>query len=253
MEFSFQSVHDKLINQLRKDLYYCDMNDIMFDYEFISTEDVLDNVTKEKEKDNSIISLPEDEEVIDVISENQIMISDNIKKNRSVLINTSHFLSRLFGSFKCNFDRITSQFDLDFPRSSLYYNQKKYTKEGILNIFNFFSRYSILISNQTMPFDKFLMMICTQGSFAFSFILMSHIYNSDIDYHFVTSYDASYNVHSSHNIINIELKAIYCIKNTKTNIVRETINITTKIDLIRKNKIYEPSETVIVFWNITKK
>lgn len=235
MALTFKSIHDRLIDKLRKDLYYCDMNDILFDYDFVSIDDV-----------------SEEEEVIDIISENQIIINDNIKKNRSVLIKTSHFLNQLFKSFKFNIDRITAQFDLDFPRSSLYYNHKKYTKNEILRIFNCSSKYVIKVFNQMMPFDKFLMMMCTQGSFACSFILMSYIYNNDTNHHFVTSYDASYNIYSSGNILNIELKATYHIKNTKTNLINQGINVTTKIDLVKKNQMYEPSEMIIIFWNITE-
>lgn len=233
MQGSFIDIHDKLIDNLKKDLYYSDINELIKEYETITFNDTTF-----------------DEELIDVD-----LFSESNIKNKMVFFDVDKYLEKIFKSYKFNIDRAKCQFDMDFPRSRLFFNKVKYIKKNsILNIFNKFSKYKTIICNHELSLTQILITLCTQASFAFSFILMSELYNDNEKQIFVTSNDIKYNILNQKKLLEIRLDATYNIKKTTEDKNLSKIKITTDIQIILKeNCDFDICKLGIVIWDIIPK
>lgn len=77
-------------------------------------------------------------------------------------------------------------------------------------------------------------MLCTQASYAFSFLLMHNYYNDNFKgLHVISKTTISdINIDPSNNNISIQLKATYNLININNGAKRANINVVTKIDII---------------------
>lgn len=73
-------------------------------------------------------------------------------------------------------------------------------------------------------------MLCTQSSFAFSFHLLSNIYNDYDNNIFLTSKSCGYNITTTKTSINVSCNAVYNLKQVMDEDIIRTFNVTTSID-----------------------
>lgn len=236
MQGSFEDIFNKLTNNLKKDVYYNDINELVKEYQMITLDDFIIN----------------DELVdIEILGESQINNINKDIENQIILFDVVQFLEKILKSYKFNVNKINLQFNMDFPRSDFYFNDVNYiNKDTAIDLLNNFSKYNIIIYNHEITLTLLLLSLCTQASFAFSFMLMSKLYNDFNKEIYVTSNDIKYNIFHQKDLLNIKLNAIYNIKNIKINQNISKIKITTDIHMILKQNKCEICKFGIILWEI---
>lgn len=235
MQGSFEHVYDKVVDQLKKDMYYCDVDELLDDYEII----VSNNVIFDEEFIN-----------INVLSESQLINStiSEIKDN-IIIFDSAEYTKKILKSYRSDQDIIKCQFDVDFIRSELIINNSKIKKiSKAIKIFDNYAKYEFKLKDQKLKLNEILIMLCTQASFAFPFLLMHKIFTNPKKGIYVTSNDNKYIIKNDNNSININFKATFNLKNTLKNKIIKKINIDTNIDFVYKNNTYELCEFGIVTW-----
>lgn len=234
--------YKKISEELKKGLYYSDVNELfkqieVFPFNYIEIE--------EDEYNN-----------IDILNESQIQIDKEIKTNKNynnvIIFNLDKYLERIGKSFNWNEDRINCQFEMDFVRSQLFINNNRiYKKEKILDSLKKYSKNKIDILGNSFQLDKVILMLLTQASCAFMYIVMSQQYNDYEKGIYVTSNNIKFLLNTSTNI-NLIIKATFNIKNTNTNTNIEKLIVETNIDFILLNKTssFKFNKYGIVSWNL---
>lgn len=187
---------------------------------------------------------------INTIDENQEFNINQELKNKIIFFDTTKYIKKIIKSFDSNIAKINCQFNADFKRSKLCFNDKKVNDmPEIILLLEKYEYYDIVNANTKYPLDKIIMMLCTQASFAFSFLLMSKIYNDPKKDIYVMSNSIQYNISDVHDIIKIELVAIYNIKSIITGENINKIKVSTDIDLISE-KDYKFGNLGIISWEL---
>lgn len=209
MEPQFENIYTKLHNQIIKDMYMTNMENIIHEYELIS----LNSIDFENKFLNDSIS-------------NSETIDNNI-----IVFNASLFIDKLLESYTFDINKITSQFDIDFHRSELFFNGVKINdiSNGHKKI-NYYSKYGILINNKSYNLETIIYMLCTQASFASSFFLMSKLHNDYKKDIYVISNTCKYEILNTNEIISVKLDATYSIKDILKNMNLKQIKVTTVVD-----------------------
>jgi len=242
MQGSFEDVYNKMGDKINKDIYYSDIDDLLNDYEIVSS--------------NNIII---DEELIDIntLEENQLNnltfislknslteMNDNI-----IFFDIMKYIENIITSYQFSSEKINYQFNMDLPRSELTFNNIKIIKtEKVLKLLIKYSKYEFKICNQKFSLDIIIQMLCTQASFAFSFLLMNNMYSNYTKGIHVTSNNIKYIITNTNELINLNLNATYNLKDIINNINIKQINISTNIDFVYKNNSYELCKYGIISW-----
>lgn len=248
MQVTFEDVHNKLIDKLKKNIYYSDIDELIKEFQIVTYADThtMDN---DNNLDNDIVN-------IELLNETQLLSTEgNIKnKNDIIVFNIDQYLDKIAKSFKYNSDRIDCQFDMDIIRSELYFNSKRVTnRKDLVNKLIKIKDFRVSVLNNTFTIDKIIIMLCNQAALAFSFLLMCKIYNNVEAGIFVTSNRNEYHITYDNCNINIKLDVTFDIKNINNgdnnkNKISE-VNIVTNIDAILKNNKYEFCKLGIISWN----
>lgn len=232
MQESFEVIYDKIAEQLKKEIYYSDINELIKEYEVITINDII--------IDDDFIN-------IDELGESQLMTIDHQINNNMIIFDVNQYLEKIFKSYKYNPERINCQFNMDFKRSQLILNKKRLSYDMITNEIKQFSKYKIKIDGKELTMDIVIIALCTQASFAFPFMLVSKLYNKEnIN---VVSNNNKYIVHYNKHSLNIKLEVNLNIKNIKNNQVLSKLNVITNIDGIIKNNKFELCKYAIMSWN----
>jgi hypothetical protein len=172
-------------------------------------------------------------------------------KDNIIAFDTSQYLDKVAKSFNYDSNEIDRQFDVDFDRSLLCYNNNQiYKKEVLFDELNNYNMHNIQLNNGHFPLNKIILMLCNQSSLAFSFFLMCKMYNNVNDGIFVTSNKSTYNITKNDVGFNIELIVAFNLKNINKNAKISEINIITNLDIILINKKYEFCKLGLIYWNI---
>lgn len=207
------------------------------DYELIS---IIDN------NDFLNLNVLEESKLFDM---NHNELNHLTSDNSMVLFDASKYLKNILASYYYNINKINHQLTVDFPRSSLTYNNKL-----IKNIakaqykFNLYSKYPFVINNTEYNLGLILSMLCTQASFAFSFALMHQVYSDYKNNMCVTSNNNKFIVTTNNESINIEINATYNLKNLTDCVNVKQIDIQTNIDFVYKNNKYDLCKFGIIWW-----
>lgn len=242
MQGSLEDIYNKLSDSAKKDVYYYDTNEIISDYEILTFSTIIG--VNDNDNDNDIVKM-------ELLNESQLITSDKNIKDNVIVFTANHYLDKIAKSFKYNINRIECQFDMDFNRSELYFNNHRLTKKEIfIDKINKFKKTNIEINNNTFSLDKVILMLCNQSSLAYSFLLMCKMYNNDIDGIYVTSNKCRYYLsENNEKNFSMELNALFNLKNINENKNISEINIITNIDVIFKNNKYELCKLGIIYWN----
>ena len=209
MESQFENIYTKLHNQIINSMYMTNMENIIQEYELIS----LNSIDFENKLLNDSVN-------------NSEPINNNI-----IVFGASLFIDKLFESYKFDINKITSQFDIDFYRSELFFNGVKISDiSNARKKINYYSKYSIIINDTSYNLETIIYMLCTQASFASSFFLMSKIHNDYKKDIYVISNSCKYDILNTNEIISVKLDATYYIKDILKNINLKQIKVTTVID-----------------------
>jgi len=209
MEIQFENIYTKLHNQIIKDMYHINIDNIIQEYELISLNSV--------DFENKLLT-------------DNINDSENIDNN-IIVFNATTFIEKQFESYKFDTNKIKSQFELDFYRSELFFNNIKISEMGnAIKKINYYTKYDIIINNKVHKLENLMYMLCTQASFASSFFLMSKIHNDYKKDIYVISNCCKYDIINTNDVISVKLTAIYYIKDIIKNINIKQINVTTVID-----------------------
>ncbi|QKF93988.1 hypothetical protein QKU48_gp0530 [Fadolivirus algeromassiliense] len=240
MQGSFEDIYNRLERNIKNDIYYFDINEIKNEYEIITFNDIINNSIF----DDDIVK-------IELLNESQLLTSDKNIKDNVIVFNTLQYIDKIAKSFKYNTDRIECQFDMDFHRSLLYFNNTVIkNKPKFIDNLQKFKDTIIDINGNMMGLNKLILMLCNQASLAFSFLLMSKMYNNMKKGIYVTSKEAKYYITlNDDNSLSMELNAIYNLKDTNNNKNISEINIVTNVDAIFKDKKYELCKLGIIYWN----
>lgn len=187
---------------------------------------------------------------IDIINENDV--SDSTINGHIILFDVQQFLEKIAISYNFNLYAIVQQYKSDFDRSTVYFNNDLMTKNSyLMDQLLKYAYYRINLYKHILGLDTVIMMICTQASFVFSFVLMNKLYSNIDTGHFVTSNNVKYDINiQNNNTIDIKLDATYNIKNINNGVVKKSINVVTDINFVNKNKKYEFSKWGIMTWKI---
>ena len=183
---------------------------------------------------DDVYGVHDDIVVIDLLNESQLIQRDSISSiNDTLVFDSDQFIDNIASSYANSAERIARQFALDFPRSKLYYNNKLVTnKDDIIG-----------------KFDSKIIMLCTQASLAFSFLLMGKVHNDAEHNKFVTSNKAIYHIITDDQCINLQLTGIYDVTDIDTNSKVSEINITTNLDGILKEYEYKFCKLGVICWS----
>ena len=243
MQISFEDVYNKMEKELSKNIYYSDINDILNDYEIISTNNI---IIDEEFIDMDILEESKLNNLTFVTFKNSLnRISDNF-----IFFDVTKYIEKILDSYNLNIEKINGQFNLDLPRSELTFNNIRLNKtKQVINLLKKYSKYEYALCNQKFTLDIIIQMLCTQASFAFSFLLMNKVYSNYNEGIHVTSNNTKYIITNDNELININLTAIYNLKDITKNVSIKQININTNVDFIYKNKSYELCKYGIISWN----
>jgi len=236
MQGSFGDIYDRLYDQLRKDIYYSDIKELIDEYEVI--------VSNSKSYEDEFVD-------IDMLGESQVMNINHELYNQMILFDAKTFIEKIIKSYKLNIERIECQFDMDYNRSELVFDNSKIIGVGraIDKLKSKYAKYQFELCNQTFKLDTIISMICTQASFAFSFLLMNKVYSDYNKGIYVTSNNNRYVITNKNDTFSINLEATYNLKDTTNNTTIKQINVNTNIDFVYKNKTYELSKMGIISWD----
>lgn len=218
-------------NELIKEIYYDD-------YEIITT--------------NSIII--DDEFVdIDMLGESQLNDSTTTtieKINDDIIFfDVMLYIEKIIKSYKFDLERINHQFEVDFHRTELIINDLNIIEiVNAIKSFQKYSKYEFRICNQQFKLDTIIKMLCTQASFAFSFLLMHKLYSNQQTGIHVTSKSHKYKIINNNESIIISLNATFNLKNIKNEMNIKQIDVNTVIDFVYKNYSYELCKYGIISW-----
>jgi len=233
----------KLINQFKNNMDNSNLDELLCDYEIIemdneniiSNEFINLNVLNESQLDN-----------LKLISSENPISKINMSNDNMIIFDAVKFIKKILKSYNSNITTINYQFNVDFKRSELIFDNFKI--KDIQEAINLFDKYSQYNFNENLKLNILLKMICTQASFAFSFLLMHKMFTNNVKNIFVTSNDIKYVINNNGNLINIILKATYNLKNTKNNVNINKINVDTFIDFVYKNNKYNLCDFGIITW-----
>jgi hypothetical protein len=233
-DIKFSDVYYKYLDQL--EIYYSDINELLKDYDFVTLND---------------LTIKDDYVNIDLLNESHLdnFQSNDLNETKMIFFKSDQYLSRIARSYKYDRNRMVYQYKLDFKRSKQYINQKRYLKEEkLLKKIQKYSTYECNIGGMILSLDVVLLMLCTQASFAFPFVLMNKCYNFLETT--VTSGETKYHYCFSEDLLSIHLETTFNLKNIKENKIISRINIVTNIDAIFKDQKYQICKYGIMSWKI---
>jgi len=198
----------------------------------------------------SILNASNDEEFIDIDILNENQINDSKINGNIILFDVQQFLEKIAISYEFNLYSIIQQFKSDFDRSTVYFNNDLIKDNSyMMNKLLKYAYHKINLQGNVLGLDYVILMICTQASFVFSFVLMNKLYSNIQHGQFVTSNKVKYLINIQNNdTIDIKLDAIYNIKNTNNGKIIGSVNVVTYININFKNKKYEFAKWGIMSW-----
>lgn len=110
-----------------------------------------------------------DDLIDNYIKNNQVELENN-----TLTFDTKYFIKKNLDSYKNNLQNIYSQFDVDFPRTSIYYNNILVTS---LDDFEDLKQSNIVYENYN--FMNIIMLLCNQSSYATPYYLLCKLYCKD--------------------------------------------------------------------------
>lgn len=168
MTANFDDVYDRLHKRLKKT---GSINDIIDDFEILDRDSLDDSL------DYAIINYIK-EDNIDLYLEAIEYDIDN--KNNVVAFDQETFLREIIKSYNYNVTKILDQYDVDFPRNRIYFNNKRYKDDNYLkHKFEIFNGLQYKIDEVDFDFLIILQLLCNQSSYAFSYSLMNKLYSNE--------------------------------------------------------------------------
>jgi hypothetical protein len=188
---------------------------------------------------------------INILNESQINDMQQDIDNKMIIFDTNQYLEKIILSYNKNIYNIMQQFKSDHTRSEVYLDDKKiYDSHEFINKILKYASYKVNLCDQAFGLDIIILMLCTQASLAFSFILMNKLYTNHHKGKHVTAHKSKYIVNIKNpDVIDLKLDAIYNVKDVNKNIITTKINVVTNITIIRKKKQYEFCKWSIISWN----
>ena len=230
MQNEFENMHEDLIK---------DIAVLISDYEIITS--------------NSIII---DEEFVDINMLGESQLNDttttitSIINDDMIFFDMMLYIEKIIKSYKFDLKKINHQFDVDFHRTELIINNSNIKEiANAIKSFQKYSKYEFKICNQQFKLDMIMKMLCTQASFAFSYLLMHKLYGNQQKGIYVTSKSHKYEVTNNNESIIISLNATFNLKDIKREKNIKQINVNTVIDFVYKNYSYELCKYGIISWN----
>lgn len=229
----FSDVYNKYYADIRN-LDSVSFDTLIQDYTII---DINDHSCLDTIKDLDYVS-------IDHINESHLDGYNGQTCDSNIFFNTTTYLTKILDSYSYNTECILKQFNLDFPRSNIYFNDVHMN-----NIDTFKHHLAFLKIYSYNVFDLFILilMLCNQSSYAFPYMFL-HKQFGNIDYNehnnpssliIITSLSSSrsINIHHCHDMILMSLDADFSIKDiiNDTNINTIHINIQLEINLQRNH------------------
>ena len=213
-------------------------------------EHYIDNI-KPKIITNNITTTGDEFLNIDVLNESQINDIVPDLYNKMIIFDTNQYLEKIVVSYNNNINNIIQQFQSDHARSEVFFNNNKIhdSKDFTEKILKY-SSFPIKLCSNIFSLDIIILMLCTQASFVFSFILINKLYTNYKNGKHVTSNKSQYYINIKNpDIIDIKLDAIYLIKDVNKNIIVSKVNVVTNITAVYKKKQYEFCKWGIINWN----
>jgi len=111
-----------------------------------------------------------DDEEFSIISHMDDISIDIKPKNIIVVFDKEIFIEQIFESYKNDLNNILRQFIIDYNRLNIIINGKKYKKiDDIIIKFSSYDNCDTYIKNKKISSLMFLIMLCCQSSFFYSF------------------------------------------------------------------------------------
>jgi len=170
-ETDFVDVYLKLESQLRKEITNSYKTD---NYEVLSYDDIDENYEYEM-----IECFGED--ILNSFNESKIDYYRNSNKEQIVTFDIQTYFKNILLSYKYKRRNIKRQFELDFPRNTIYVNDTKMEKKDFKKYLRKYkgkivSKYK----SRDYTLDIILTMLCNQSSYGFPYFIMHQIYG-DLD------------------------------------------------------------------------
>jgi hypothetical protein len=234
MQKSSENIYDKLFDQFKNNIYSDDIIEILKDYEII-----IDSKIDEDEFVN-----------ISIVNENGISNFNYDIDNNLIIFELNHYINKIINSYNSNVDNINQQFNKDFIRSTLFINGIKIPYiNNVLSELNNISKFKVNIGDINFNADILILMLCTQASFAFPFMIMNKIFSNFENNEYILSKAVKYNINKEKDNIYLKLDAIFDLKNIDKNIILKEIKVSTCIDFVKENNSYKFSDYGIIYWD----
>ncbi len=200
---NFDDVYNRLHKRLRKS---GSINDIIDDFEILD-RDSLDN-----DQDYAIINYIKEDDIDSYLESVEYDIDS---KNNIVAFDQETFMREILKSYNYNVNRILEQYDVDFPRNRIYFNNRRYTDDDYLKYkFKVFDRLRYNIDGIDFDFLIILQLLCNQSSYAFSYSLMHKLYSNECKQLMVTGLHSGrkIKINTDDGTLSISMKADFGIK-----------------------------------------
>ena len=192
------------------------------------------------DKNNNNLETPENDYIKLIKLNEDDIVNTNLTKNNNIIIfDIDNYLYKIYKSYSFDINKINNQFELDINRTTLYINNQIQLNKTLLydylinfknKIYNF-NNIDVNNNKNIIYLNNIIIMLCTQASYAFSYILMHNYYNNKIKGLNVFSDDTSIHLTFNQDNCFITLVANYKLVNINLNKIINNINIMTNIDI----------------------
>jgi hypothetical protein len=204
---SFEDVYDRLHKKLKKTGA---INDIVDDFEILDKDDQLEDILDEYEY--TIINYIKEDNIDSYLDSIHYDI-DN--KNNVVAFDQEEYMREILKSYQYNVNKILDQFEVDFPRNRVYYNNRRYKNENYLKYeFAKFDGLIFEMDGHSFDFLIILELLCNQSSYAFPYLLMHKLYSDESDSLMVAGLHSGrkIKINTDNGILSISMKAEFGLK-----------------------------------------
>jgi hypothetical protein len=184
------------------------------------------------------------------IDETQLLNNTYIKPINKATFDLPKFLYKLQASYNFDSNSIIKQFEIDFKRSTYKINGLQNTDVNqVLEIINNKTNL-IQINNFNIKLNDLLLLVSTQASFAYQYMLMASLFADPKNNLYISSSKSSYELIYLHNSIKIILRCDYYLHDIMTSTHKSKIVAETVIKIFTKCHDYCIPYGKVK-WNIT--
>jgi len=183
--------------------------------------------------------------MIHLKSENDI---NRIDKERDCVatFDCENYLKKILESYKYNKNKIWEQYCMDFPRSSIYIDNRKIkNKMDLIQILKTLNYDTINIDDLDMDLMIIVIMLSCQSSYGFSYIFLHNLYYDKNK--MVCNKSTNRRINFNLNPLSVTIETDFSVKNISKNKIISIINTNLYVQMDKNNKFHPKG---IFTWNI---